>query len=113
MQDYDTHLEESQQTDYSRVDTYFGVDIFKLDKRAYWFANLFSIEMGLNVDVSSSFDIEDLKSEINKILVQNYHESLTYISDHFEAKKDFNNPDQNLENLLEAIENKIKEALNN
>ena len=113
MQDYDTHLEESQQIDYSRIDTHYGVDIFKLDKRSYWFANLFSIEMGLNVDVSSSFDIEDLKSEINKILVQNYHESLTYISDHFEAKKDFNNPDQNLENLLEAIENKIKEALNN
>jgi len=113
MQDHDQRQIESQQTDYSRIDAHFGVDIFKLDKRAYWFANLFSVEMGLNVDVSSSFDIEDLKSEINKILVQNYHESLTYISDHFESKKDFNNPEQNLENLLEAIENKIKEALNN
>jgi len=111
MQDYDTHLEESQQTDYLRVDTHYGVDIFKLDKRAYWFANLFSVEMGLNVDVSSSFDIDDLKNEINKILVQNFYFSLAYIADHFDTPKDFNRPEQNLENLIIGMKNKINKGL--
>jgi len=109
--DHDTRQEDSQQVDYSKVETYYGISIFKSDKRNCFFAQVFSAEHNMIVEVSANDYIGDLKAEINKYLVQNFYESLTYIADHFDTPKDFNRPESNLENLLIGMKNKINKAL--
>lgn len=86
------------------VATHLGVNIYK-DQNNY-VCNLWSEEYQENEDVYS-YSLDNVKQEINNILAYNYHQSLIVISDHYNQKPDFNNPNENLSNLRDAIEIKI------
>jgi hypothetical protein len=89
---------------------HLGVNIDKEGKT--YVAGVWSEKKNKYVELAY-FDLDELKAELNEILAYNFHASLTYIADHFGATKDFNNPDQNLENTFVAIEKKFKEFIRN
>jgi hypothetical protein len=92
------------------LEKHLGVDIDK-DGKTY-VAGVWSESMQKYIELAH-FDLDELKAELNEILAYNFHASLTYIAEHFESTKDFNNPEQNLENTLEAIGKKLNEFIKN
>jgi len=104
---HENHIEKPTFTCY---ESYLGIDIDKDDKT--FVAGVWSESKQKYVELAY-FDLDELKSELNEILAYNFHASLTYIADHFGATKDFNNPDQNLENTFSAIDKKFKEFIRN
>lgn len=87
------------------LETHLGVQIDKEGKT--YISGVWSESLQKYIDLTY-FDLDELKAELNEILAFNFHASLTYIAEHFEATKDFNHPEQNLENTFEAIDKKFK-----
>jgi len=101
---HENHIPKQTFTGY---ESYLGIDIDQDDKDGIFVSELWSVERQRWVTLADT-DIDSHKEDLNKILAFNYFESLKQISDHFKSTKDFCNPEQNLENILDAINKKLK-----
>jgi hypothetical protein len=99
---HDQALFDSKMSKFSYYENYLGVDIDQDDQHGYYVACVWDWTRNKNRELISH-DIEDIRFDLNHILAQNYFECLNQIAGHFEHVKDFNNPEQNLENLRERI----------
>lgn len=95
---------------FTSYESYYGVDIDYDHEKKVYVACVWSEKHNKNVDISEkySFEVQDI---LNKILVDNFHQSLTEIQTHFKHTADFNNPQQNLENLRLSAKKKVSELL--
>lgn len=102
----DEMINDFGQSNWVTIENYLGVEICKDSKTDRYFATVWDYEEGENVDVESD-DINDIRAELTMILAFNYYESLCEIQKTFKHKADFCNAEQNAENLVWAIREKL------
>lgn len=104
---HENHIPKQTFTGY---ESYLGIDIDQDDKDWTFISELWDVKNQKHVLLAYN-DVNELKIELDEILAYNFHESLKQISEHFKSTKDFSNPEQNLENILEAINKKLKDFI--
>ena len=105
MTDHDNNLIESKQSRGMFYCSYLGVDIDRMDNKQFY-ASIWSDEYQQNMEFVNIY-YDDIIADLNYILAQNYFASLQDISKHFNHVADYNNPEQNCTNLIEAIQRKL------
>lgn len=101
---HENHIPKQTFTGY---ESYLGIDIDQDDKDGTFVSELWDVKNQKWVTLAYK-DVNELKIELDEILAYNFFESLKQISEHFKSTKDFCNPEQNLENILDAINKKLK-----
>ena len=104
---HENHIPKPTFTGY---ESYLGIDIDQDDKDGTFVSGLWDVKNQKFVTLAYK-DVNELKIELDEILAYNFFESLKQISDHFKSGTDFCNPEQNLENVLEAINKKLKDFI--
>jgi hypothetical protein len=87
------------------LENHLGVNIDKEGKT--YIAGVWSESKQKYVELAY-FDLDELKAELDEILAYNFFQSLKEISEKFGATKDFNHPEQNLDNVLTALNKRLK-----
>lgn len=104
------HENHIQKPTFTGYESYLGIDIDQDDKDGTFVSELWDVKNQKWVTLAYK-EVNELKIELDEILAYNFFESLKQISDHFKSTKDFSNPEQNLENILEAINKKLKDFI--
>jgi hypothetical protein len=102
MKMHENYIEPYQGSFY---ENYLGVDIDK-DGNTY-ISFVWSEKKQKTVELHF-FNVEVLRTELDEILAYNFFQSLKEISEKFGATKDFNHPEQNLDNVLMALNKRLK-----
>ena len=101
---HENHIEKPTFTGY---ESYLGIDIDQDDKDGTFVSELWDVKNQKWVTLAYK-EVNELKIELDEILSYNFFESLKQIRDHFKSGTDFCNPEQNLDNILTAINKKLK-----
>lgn len=110
MTDHDKNLIESKQNESIYYMSHLGVNIDKLEN-GFFYTSIWSDEKNQNVEIENN-SLYIHCTEIEEIISYNYYQSLKKIAEHFGHKKDFNNPEQNLDNLLDSLRERLSDAFN-
>ena len=102
----DEMINDFGQSNWVTIENYLGVEICKDSKTDRYFATVWDYLMDQNEDIESD-DIDEVRSELNQILASNYYEALLEIQRTFNHKADFCNAEQNVENLVWEIREKL------
>lgn len=92
-----------------RIATYYHVPIYELHNGNFY-CDIWSEKEQTNIELIDC-SIENIEESLRVVLLENFYQSLTAIEDHYKHRSDFNNPAQNLDNLRDAIETKVKKFL--
>jgi hypothetical protein len=102
MTDHDQNVLGYNKPTFTLIEEYLGAQIFQEDKTKFYYISIWSESRQTNVEFYEKY-LSNIHPYLNEIIAYNRHYALIQIMEHFGAVKDLNNPSANLDNLLEAM----------
>ena len=105
-----TEMQIQEKERFTSYESYYGVDIDYDHEKNVYVSWVWSEKDQANKNIEERY-VADVKDLIRVVLVENFYQSLEAIAEHFNHQRDYNNPQQNLENLRVSASKKVAELL--